>query len=141
MNTRVDLLPDQRLMQRMKALRKNVDEVRQQQQVGSLSVQTFRIFSGGIDLTVSNIKYNNTIVEVAFTPASTAKGLGGVLDFGFVKTDTANSCNLFQEAILPANGISKWRLYLNGNDSYPATSQFTFYFLSNALGTFTASTV
>lgn len=142
---RTSQLSDNQLIERIKRARRWFQELRtSRQRFGSRSVKTYRNFTAAAyDIEVTNIGFNNRVVEVVFTPDVIKPGLGGVFDLQAVVTlPVGQVVEVIREDIVPANGISKWRFYLSGNDSFPTSyARLKFYIYSNSSGTFTASSV
>lgn len=143
---RLDLLPDNQLVTRARNLLTVSNELKGAPQIlGSDSVLTSVVRSGAAyDIQVNTIDYNSKVIEVTYTPAaSILTGTGIVWDFDY--TDIYGDFNFVGvtvEALEPVGGIQKWRLYLNGNDSFPSIwGRYTFYFFTIGSGTFTTALV
>lgn len=143
---RVDQLDENRLVDRIHTVVETINDLRTTPQAfSSDSVITYRIFStNAYDFRATSVGYNNRIIEVTFTPTENIKtGLGGVLRFDYdMVTSGPSSIETIVERLVPSGGISKWRLYLSGSNSFPnATVDYKFYFFANGSGTFSAALV
>ena len=143
--SRIDNLPDNDIPRRIGALTSLRDELRTGiQKFGSTSVKTYRIFSAATsDFHMTNVKFNNTVVEVTFTPSDLSNPkLGGVLFMRPILIDPAGGLSMIVERIVPVNGVSKWRIYLNGSDSFPDNNvDLKLYFYAVSYGTFSCALV
>lgn len=143
--SREALLDENGLVTQIRTLRSDMAALRgTEQPFGSDSVQTFRIFSDDdYDIEVTYVQFRNRVVEVTFTPTSTDRLLGAVLDFTAVITyEPTDPVEWFIEPLLPVNGVSKWRIYLSGSNFFPTQwVRMKFYVSANSSGTTTATSL
>ena len=116
-----------------------------QQGFGSESILTKVVQSANpYDIQVNDIGFNNRVVEVVYTPSTSAvSGQGTILSFWYTDSyaSPSNAAEVFVDEMGQlGGGIQKFRLYLRGNDSNPpAWGRYKFYFETIGSGNFTAS--
>lgn len=142
---RVDRLNEHELITRITTARRSFDEMRRSPQIfGSSSVQAHRVFNPGTyDIEVTNIGFDNRVVEVVFTPDSDAEFAGGVVNLEYQMTyDTSGTAvEVIREDLPPlTSGPSAWRFYLSGSDAFPASwARLKFWVYSYSSGTLTVT--
>ena len=141
---RIDRLSENQLLTTIVETNRALEGLRTTpQRFGSDSVKTHRIFSDELyDIEVTDVQFNNRVVEVTFTPDDLSSGLGGVLDFDFDITISGGFLQDYVEPLLPENGVTKWRIYLSGSDSFPiAWARLKFCVFANGSGTITSALI
>lgn len=143
---RITELNDNSVVRRIHALQKLRDDIKAAgQRFGSDSVVTQRIFSGNAyDIEVTDVQFNNRVVEVVFTPSNTADtSTSLVYKMKFTTTSSGYVDSSWVERLKPVNGVQKWRLYLSGNQPpyQAAWWRAKFYFYASGSGTFTATLI
>lgn len=143
---RITELNDNSVVRRIHALQKLRDDIKAAgQRFGSDSVVTQRIFSGSAyDIEVTDVQFNNRVVEVVFTPSNTADtSTSLVYKMEFTTTSSGFVDSSWVERLKPVNGVQKWRLYLSGNQppNQAAWWRAKFYFYASGSGTFTATLI
>lgn len=138
---RGDRQAEQQFTARLGELRRQMDEVRQHSQgFGSRSAKKTRLTTS---LSVSNVGFNNRVVEVVFTPDKAGDGLGGVLSFDYTLTfPPIDFCTAIPEPLLSNGTDTRYRLYLSADDFFPiATVTVTVIASTNGSGTLAATLI
>lgn len=142
---RSDRLAENEYLRRITQARDNLRELRvNPQRVGSRSVRIYRVFSqDDYDIEVTDVGFDNRVVEVVFTPDDEGLGLGGVfrLEYTVTYSGVGNPVNVTREDLPPSqSGPSVFRFYLSSSDSFPnAWARLKFYVFANGSGTITAT--
>ena len=129
-------------VERIKELRRILDELRTQQRTGSSSVRTERVFSDDeYDIEVPDVGFRNRVVEMSFVPTDdTAGDRNAPYRMSWTKAQSDDAViGVIMQRLEPEADRQRWLIYLNGNDSFPtAWYRLKFYVFANGGGTISA---
>ena len=131
--------PEEMFASDVEQLIRDVEEFKQFQRSGQDSVRMYRIFSGVVDKSMTNVQFNNKRFRLTFTPDDGAdRGLVYKMEYTYTE-GSGNSVQIMSERENVDNddGSQCWLFVVSGSDFFPNTLvEIKFYFWASGNGTF-----
>jgi len=139
----IDRQPEQEMFAAdVERLIADVEEFKQLQRSGQDSVRMYRIFSGVVDKSMTNVQFRNKRFRLTFTPDEGAdRGLVYKMEYTYTEgSGNSVQIDVERENVDNADGSQTWLFSVSGSDFFPNTLvQIKFYFWASGTGTFSTT--